>query len=246
MSRSVARAISVALAVALIASGTLVGLAQVRNRHHPSTIAMVPRKTDPSPSQTPSTHVLSAPVKPKDLPASEPSGPATNTPAECHNSTDSSCGDFYWIKQPGSNAPLRVSIAVSTPNPTAGEPVTFVVTVSDADAPHVRVWDTPLWGDGNPVVGFALCITPAYGGWTPPVKRSGTKEFTFTHSYAEPGSYTVRIGAMSDSGEPWQTRCLVADPYESVGQDSKTVTVGAAPTESPSPSPSPSPTPTTT
>jgi hypothetical protein len=247
MRRSVARAISVALAVALIASGTLVGLAQVRNRRIRTTIAMVPGNTEPSPSPTTEPDVLMQAVEPEDLPSSEPSDEPASSPVECNNSTEKSCGDFYWIKQPGSNAPLKVSIVVSTPDPTAGEPVTFVVTVSDADAPNIDVWSTPSWGDrSSPVLGFALCITPAYGGWIPPPERPGTERFTFTHTYAEPGSYTFTIGAKSDSGDPWHTRCHVAEPYESVLDASTKIPVGAPPTESPTPSPSSTPTPTPT
>jgi hypothetical protein len=246
--RPVALAIWGALAGALIVSGTFVGLAQVRSRQRPTSITMSSGGTDPSP--TPSvvpTDVLVPPVQPEDIPARNSSPPPTSAPVECHNSTDKRCGDFYWMTQPGSNAPLRVSIVISTPYPTAGQPVTFVVTASDPDAPNIHAWGTPSWGDHtSPVVGFALCITPAYGGWSPPPKRSGTEQFTFTHTYAEPGSYTFRIGAQSDSGAPWQTRCLVADPYESVEHASKTVTVGAASTESPSPRPTASPTPTPT
>src|SRR6185436_14625633 len=95
----------------------------------PSTVAIAPGAPEGTPAEPASepTDALVPPEAPAAPPTDEPSDEPTASAPDCHNSTDRRCGDFSWITEPGSNAPVNVSIGVATLTPVAGEPVRFVV-----------------------------------------------------------------------------------------------------------------------
>lgn len=159
----------------------------------------------------------------------------TTTTTTCRNSTEPSCGDFYWDPPPAPNQPVTVTVTVSPSNPRVGDTVTFHVVAEDPDWALLR----PMWVDDGEdrhcdvthefgdeptrkrcwVPG---CAAPArHGPWTPPDPRPDRHEVTLTHAYRAAGTYRASFPATSyhcDSS-PYQS-----EPEWGVGSVTVTVT----------------------
>lgn len=178
----------------------------------------------PTPTPTPTPTRTSTPA-----PVTQP--PVVQRPT-CLNSTDPSCGRFFWTPAPGGDQALSIRVAWSPVPATVGEPVTFTVTVDDGDAP---IEDAPRYsfGDAGTVSDVSCPPSNRYGPWTTPARRHGHIEFTVTHTYAAAGRFVARF--VAHSGHCGDT------PYGDAISIDVPVTVHPADTASPSPSPSPQP-----
>jgi len=128
--------------------------------------------------------------------------PPTTVPAgpTCRNSTDPACGDFRWDPQPAPNQAITAAFVDAPQTVTAGEAATFTVAWSDPDAP--LEYDN-FSADG---VGLAMpcAMEPRYGPWTPPDAVAGSGELTYTHTFTEPGTYTVVVSiGTGQCGSPY-------------------------------------------
>jgi hypothetical protein len=159
-------------------------------------------------------------------------------PTTCTNSLDPRCGPFYFDPDAGPNADMAMSVQPDPVSARVGEPVTFNVSVSDADAPLLEVYgrrfgDEPTDADvkANVVTGMPEIILlvrhrstadgSPHGPWVPPAREAGQSTFPISHTYARPGVYTAVFSARSSSrGAP-----PFEDPYMSFGEVSVTVTV---------------------
>ena len=160
--------------------------------------------------------VLSSPSRTPDAEVSiaSPRTSATNEQPPAHpTGTASPTSDAAETAQ-GINGPARQTLTVRiTQRAPArrGQPATFDVTVS------------------TPVAGYGLPITLDFGDGTikddpePREKCPGTEEgpstrtYSYTHTYAEPGEYTVHLIARADCTDEW-----------GVGEDTHVVAVADA------------------
>ncbi len=142
-------------------------------------------------------------------------------PSSCLNSTDAACGPFRWETEPGPNAPLAVTVKAT---PRADDPRTFdfFVVYSDPDASIRDDCRMSDFGDGGTAAAsgcaVAACVA-TYGPWTPPAKEPGYAEARTSHTFAAPGTHTVRFSASSGG--------VCGHPYASTGTGSTEVVVPA-------------------
>lgn len=92
----------------------------------------------------------------------------------------------------------------------AGQNAAFSVTVTEPDHGLSNACGTLDFGDG---VSSGTCQEPPcsgkYGPWTPPTPPAGgTRTFSFQHTYAAPGAYTVifKIESRDNCEDPYGTR----------------------------------------
>ena len=220
----------------LVAIGIVGNVVMVANRRNGAQTKVLGRNlVSPAPKATSSGTLFIPPASTfSSIPAPElPPQPAPQSqePAAttCLNSTNPSCGAFSWTPAPGANRSMRIDVAISDAEATAGEAVTFVVTVTDPDARIASLEG----GYGDPKgPRIVVCDPPArYGPWRTPARESGRLQKSFTHTYSKPGNYVAKFRATSGG--------VCGSPYASVITIDVPVTVLAAPSESPSPSPSP-------
>lgn len=159
--------------------------------------------TTPAPEATPSPPEVTPPTATTSAPAAgRPIAAATPSPS-CRNSTDPSCGPFRWDPAPGANQPLTIAFEVGPAQPRAGEEVTVRVVATDPDAPVTTNGGTYFWHDPHFTggqIGFPATVvraTERYGPWTPPEPQPGRVEMTFTHTFAQPGTYRFDFKALS-------------------------------------------------
>ncbi|HEX9683995.1 MAG TPA: hypothetical protein VGA13_13005 [Acidimicrobiales bacterium] len=142
-------------------------------------------------------------------PAAGPTGGSGSSDTRCRNSYDSACGPFRYDPDPPADQPLTV--AVDAPGSViAGSEVTFDVVADDPDAPisDCRSWD---FGDGTTNTNDTVNDPPTcgdeseppqparYGQWDPPEPGpAGRRTDTYTHTFDEPGTYTVMFRYRSD------------------------------------------------
>lgn len=219
-----------------------IGVAVVRSSKRTTRVLGVRQTQSPSPTPdatvpSPLPSIIVSPTTssptPVPSPTASPSPAPTTAPVkQCRNSTDPACGRFYWKPSPGADAPLEAELRYSNESPETGEVVSFVLTVTDADARPSGAW--AAFGDGNGQTPPA-CNVKRYGAWTPPAKSGGSARFTFEHAYQKAGRYSVVFTVRSgECGNPYGSELRLAVP----------ITVHAGPaTSSPSPSPSPTPSP---
>lgn len=153
---------------------------------------------------------------------------ASTTTTVCRNSTNPACGPFRWDPAPQADQPVVVTVTAPEQG-VAGRPVTFTVEAVDTDAQVVfcEVYDL---GDGTKqgVIGQRCDQGTAegrcsnrYGPWTPPSRKGGRFQFSLTHTYAQPGTYTVRFFSYSEDGG-------TCHPYGSTKTTEVTFVVAAA------------------
>lgn len=162
-------------------------------------------------------------------PAAAPSPSPDNTasmavPTACRNSYEERCGPFSWDPQP-SNEPIKIEVSFSPSAPRAGEEVIFSVLVTDPDAPIQTSSYAVGFGDpgvpsGHPQGASFACPKKAYGPWTPPKKVRGSANFSFTHVYQSPGTYTGKFFFRSHN----EATCG-HDAYGSLGEQAVSVQV---------------------
>jgi hypothetical protein len=234
--RGTAALAAVTCVVGLLAAVSMAGPGPVQLVHSADAVV--------APSQTSTTDVpVTEAAPPTTLPVTTTvAAPAvapkvtTTTSLVCRNSTDPRCGPFRWDPDPGPNQPMTVSVRFTPSHPHVGEPVTFFVTADDPDGG----W---YWGVsqdfGDPKGAVAIdgssfdpenqpnyCADAKYGPWTPPPKQRQTStlgnppERGVSHTYAAPGTYTVRFAFRTDS-----TACGLHEPYGSFGEESLQVVV---------------------
>ncbi|MCA1832979.1 MAG: hypothetical protein ABR548_09320 [Actinomycetota bacterium] len=156
-----------------------------------------------SPQPSPTSDVL-AEDEPADQTQEESAAPAT-TPSGglvCRNSTNPSCGRFYWSPSPGIDKPIDIEVEWSPESPVAGDLVTFTVTITDPDA-KITAYKA---GFGDPSrAALPACSTPSrYGPWTPPARQAGSVSLVFRHIYESAGDYSANfIGRSGDCGSPY-------------------------------------------
>lgn len=196
--------------------------------------------TSPSPEASvsePDTFVGGQAPVPSDSagPIDTPTESPSETPSPvCVNSFDPACGKFYWDPDPGTNAPVSITIRLSSTTVQVGETITATVTVSDPDAPIQCA--SFEWGDNGTYIGTAIASRGRFGRWETPPKHPSQETFTVSHRYENAGPHQVLYSVNSGTGG---CRDVGADPYASGGSASANLIV-----EGPSPSPTPTDTPT--
>ncbi|HEX6597329.1 MAG TPA: hypothetical protein VF045_10360, partial [Acidimicrobiales bacterium] len=185
----------------------------------PTTAASSEASAEPEPSPPPGTPAPTAETKTAG--ASALAATHEGDPPACLNSTDAACGPFRWEPEPDANAPLTVTVK-GTPRP--GDPRTFdfVVVYSDPDAPIRDQCRMSDFGDGGTAAASGCAVTACvatYGPWTPPAKEPGYAQAETSHTFAAPGTYTVRFSASSGG--------MCGHPYASTGTGSTEVVVPA-------------------
>jgi hypothetical protein len=176
----------------------------------PTTIAPPAATAAPkSGSGSATTRPRAAAAQPSPAPGPAPGNGAGSTPTPaCHNSTDAACGAFVWEPAAGSNAPIRVTVKASPFTPHVNEEVVFQVTVVDPDHAVTGNCTNVSYGDGataNEPCRPAPC-PDAHGPWTPPAQETGSRDFTFRHTYTSPGNFAAELTFQTDAD-----RC--PDPY---------------------------------
>ena len=160
-------------------------------------------------------------------------------PSVCSNLHQIKCGEFYWTGDV-SKHPVTVAVGSTPAIPHVGDTVTFTVTASSPDDDVLTC--NPFFGDEPTRSTTALPLTDGgpgyvieelrdrsnpigpYGGWAPPTRVAGTKTFTFTHVYKNPGAYVAGADCSGSSsasradGDPY-------DPYFAAGSGHTSVTV---------------------
>lgn len=169
-------------------------------------------------------------------------GPSTSAPgSSCRNSYDPACGPFRWDPAPGPNAQASFSYTITPKNPKAGETVTIRVVADDPDAVleprSVRLGFDFSAGPSatEPMDAGCPSYRTRYGPWTPPAKRKGHVERTFTHVYEAEGSYSWGFTVYSARCE-WFGQGVPRgeaydggyNPYGSYTSEIGTITVGPA------------------
>ena len=109
--------------------------------------------------------------------------------SECHNSFDPECGPFRWTRDPGTNEALEVKVDVTSTRGSDGETVTVTVDAVDPDA---RIYDVVVEFD-FPKIMYALMWRARFGPWDPPARERGEYSGTFSHTFSEPGTYTIDV-----------------------------------------------------
>ncbi len=141
---------------------------------------------------------------------------------------DARCGPFHWTPAPNPK-PLIVTAGIASPNPIAGQPVTFNVQIVDPNGSSALTVVREYYGDITEQTGLAAtgpCIPP-YGAWPlPPPGPQQQVEPQKTHIFPA-GTFKVHFSAASGAADP--TWCFI-DPYASQGDSNVlTVNVAAAP-----------------
>jgi hypothetical protein len=155
-------------------------------------------------------------------------GTTTTSTLYCHNSTDPRCGPFRWTVDPGPNEPATVGVTWTPEQPTAGQDVTFTVTLEDPDAPSIRGNMNLCIGDGGPCVsGTRMEHCDRYGPWDPPPREALHDTWTVHHSFAKEGVYSVGTRFTSTSNFCEQPEF---DPYGSTGEFAAQITVSPSTT----------------
>lgn len=177
--------------------------------------------------------------EPKEEPVKEPvkDEPAKEEPKlECLNSFNPDCGEFYWSSKPYPNQKLTIN--VDWANAIAGEPVTFDVRIADPDAAIIGNAYKFDFGDGTPRLygTYDWACDKGYGKWTPPTRDGSVYERSFTHTFAEPGTYSMFVKWMSKDVRSGSVPCQ--QMYGELNYVSVEITVAAPPDPSPEPSPS--------
>jgi len=144
-----------------------------------------------SPSATPTP--TDAPWSPGEI--SDPPT-ATQSPLVCLNSVDPACGSLYWDPFPGQNASLMVNFTASADVVDPGQQVIFRLSTSDEDA-KIACRGIYFGDEGAPWM-FPQSSMHRYGRWETPAKERGELADSWTHTYAEPGTYVSRV--FVDSG----------------------------------------------
>jgi hypothetical protein len=149
-----------------------------------------------------------------------PSLARTGAPVVCRNSIDPECGPFRWEPDPGTDAPVEISVTHSPLQPRVGQEVTITVHARDADA---RIGDVSLtYGDESvsliPPASNVGCEVEPTGPWTPPARTPDEVVRTFSHVYTRAGDLTLAV--YTASAEALDATCP-PNPYASQG----TVTV---------------------
>lgn len=164
------------------------------------------------------------PTGPPALVVPPPPSGGGKTGLVCLNSINPACGPFSWQTPPGPNQPVTVSAVASPTNVSPGQPVTFSVTVSDPDHNVTPNCGSVDFGDGTSQPlncnrpSNSACAS-AFGPWVTPPAAPGSGQFTFTHAYAAPRTYTAAFTFRTD-----EDRC--PDPYGSgPATDTAVVTV---------------------
>ena len=199
---------------------------------HDSTTTTLPQKATSSTTFRPApTTAATKPPTPTTT-TTTPAPTTTTTAVVCHDSLDPSCGGFRWDPQPA-NGPLTASLSVATPTPRAGEPVELNVVATD-DSQISRGCYDGSFGDADLVChSDPPWRAPRYGPWTPPAPATDRWEGVITHTYEQPGTYTVTLTFRSAEQDP--TR----NPYASTG--TATVTFTVAPRSATGPPANPAP-----
>lgn len=189
----------------------------------------------PKPEPTKTSKPKPAPVVVKPEPEPEPSKPSEPKPdPSCLNSFDPACGEFWWKTKPYPKLPLVITVDTATF--VAGQAGEIQVHLADGDALIAERAYKVLWGDGTYTKDYTdKACKKAYGPWTLPPKQGDTYDRGFTHTYADPGTYTLSIWWLSIDRFDGDRPCQPA--YGSEGWIEVEVTVDAAPTPEPTPSP---------
>ncbi|HEV2810901.1 MAG TPA: hypothetical protein VGV93_10965 [Acidimicrobiales bacterium] len=168
---------------------------------------------EPPPVQPPAT---SAP------PTTEAPTADVTVPPACRNSVDPACGPLRY-EPPPVNHPMVVDVTFVPQRPKPGENVTFTVRVrDDGPASPGNCVNQQMYGEVDEVVGVctASCVEDQrFGPWDPPPPETTRFQETFSHTYAEAGTYTATF-AYNVGGD-----CTFS-PYRSGGEASITVEVG--------------------
>jgi hypothetical protein len=230
----------------LLLSGSAGVLALTDSKPHPP-LFQIDTFDAPNPTQAADSKQMKAETD--DEPTPEPEASSPGADEDCTNSFEPDCGPFHWIKQPGPNQPLHISIDHAPMNPTVGEVVTVTVKLSDADAPVFGSSLNGTWGDdGLGLIPPLTCGPAPHGGWTPPDPTAGSESFTFTHVYSEAGTFDVGFAGSSSSGDPWGPFSCFGegglDHYGSEATASIEIVVSPEAHDAPSPTPTTAPSPT--
>ena len=151
---------------------------------------------------------------------------ATTTTLGCVMSHDPACGPMWFDPPPAPDQPVRITVAASPVQPTAGQTVTFHVVMDDRDGPIGCVQSV---SDGQ-TSSVSDCGTSLpcdrFGAWPPPAPAPGHAQQDVTATYRRPGQYTFTIAVVPPSSGCSDARTHRGEqPYVSAGSGSLTITV---------------------
>jgi hypothetical protein len=150
-----------------------------------------------------------------------PSG-STASSIACRNSSDPRCGAFRWDPAPGSNQPLDIQLTYEPADPHPGDVVTFTARVVDPDASPITAGEEscnpPSYGDRAASRCAPPCPAPGYGPWTPPPRKRGERSVTYSHTYAQAGTFTASFWFGSAGG-------CASNPYASAAESAVVINV---------------------
>ena len=169
------------------------------------------------------TTTTGAPTTTVVAPATTVAAAVTTTSLACRNSSDPKCGAFRWDPAPGANQPISISVTFTPQDPHPGDVVTFTAHVVDPDASPIiaghETCNPPGYGDVGTSRCTPSCAPPGYGPWTTPPRQRGERTVSYTHTYADTGSFTAHFWfGSSAAGCP-------KNPYASSGDQPVTVNV---------------------
>lgn len=149
--------------------------------------------------------LLEQPGTPEPVPAPGPPGQIEPAPPSDGGGSGGSTGSSEACSGASSssvssggetNEPMKLEVCARPSRAKVGETVTFTMTASDPDAAiDTNGCQQPLAGYGDEGEGTVQCMALCRREDFPPEATTLTK--TFTHAYAEPGTYTARFSVGS-------------------------------------------------
>ena len=142
---------------------------------------------EPEPPSQPRTTTRTTPQEP----TTSTGGSGGSTSAACRNSTNRSCGDFYWSPDPKQDKQVTIEGFISPSSPTVGETVTFTATATDPDAqPNccAIIIDGQRFGED-----ISRSCPTRYGAWDTPARDGGSETYSMEFVFDEAGTHTVKF-----------------------------------------------------
>ena len=218
---------------------------------------------DSSPTPVPSASVEALPtVEPSPTASASASPSASETPSasptaspkptptpipKCVDTTDASCGSFYFYPGVDKDEPVTVDVTYEPKNPVVGQKVTFTLHATDPDSRLLKLGSYRFTGRGPGAEAdrFPGFCPIAYGKWDPPKAEDGEVTQKISYTYENHGDYKATFEFLSRSytndDHPWphdppgNHDGVCIDPLSSAGRTTVDITISDPTTPSPTP-----------